>query len=63
MSVILLDAASGNLLLGFMPESLGLLIFGFALVVFAVGMRRILDRKDERQLIEESKRKTENINR
>lgn len=54
MPVILFDATNGNLLLGFIPESLGLLIFGVVLVTFAVGLRRIFNRKDERQAIEKS---------
>lgn len=64
MLVILFDATNGNLLLGFMPESLGLLIFGVVLVIFAVGLRRMFDRKDERQAIEKSERIiTEEISR
>lgn len=49
MTTILLDAADGNLLLGFVPESLGLLIFGIALIVLAVILRRIFKRSDEHQ--------------
>jgi hypothetical protein len=52
MLAILLDAMNGNLLLGFMPESLGLLIFGVTLIFSAVGLRRILNRNDERQAVE-----------
>ena len=62
MSAILLEALNGNLLLGFMPESLGLLIFGVALIFFAVGLRRILSRNDERQAVEKFERKTEKTN-
>lgn len=49
MATILLNAADGNLLLGFMPESLGLLIFGVALVFIAVVLRRMFDRNDKQQ--------------
>ncbi len=64
MLVILFDATNGNLLLGFLPESLGLLIFGVALVTFAVGLRRIFNRRDERQATEKSgQMMTEAVNR
>jgi hypothetical protein len=49
MSAILLDATGNNLILGFMPESLGLLIFGVALILFAVGLRKIFNLNDERK--------------
>lgn len=42
--LILADVSSGNLLLGFMPESLGLLIFGFILIAFAFSLRRFFNR-------------------
>ncbi len=48
--MILADVSSNNLLLGFMPESLGLLIFGFGLIAFAVLLRWIFNRqKAEKQ--------------
>ena len=56
MLAILFDATNGNLLLGFMPESLGLLIFGVAMILFAVGLRRILTKNDERRAVEEFER-------
>lgn len=37
----LFDLTNGNLILDFMPESIGLLVFGIALIAFAVGLRRI----------------------
>ena len=52
MSAILLDTVNSNLLLGFMPESLGLLIFGVSLIFFAVGLRRVLSKNDERRAVE-----------
>ncbi len=59
MTAILFDATNGNLLLGFMPESLGLLIFGVAMIFFAVALRRVLDKNDERRAAEEIRRVTE----
>lgn len=53
MLTVLLDTANKNLLLGFLPESLGLLAFGAALVASAVGLRRVF------KLIEEKSEKTE----
>lgn len=58
----LLDAADGNLLLGFVPDSLGSLIFGVILIALAVGLRRLFKRNDERQTIEKFERTTEKIN-
>ena len=63
MSVILLDAMNGNLLLGFMPESLGLLIFGVALIFFAVILRRVLSKNDERRAVEKFEQTAEKTNR
>lgn len=46
MSVIaiFLDVTNQNLLLGFVPESIGLLLFGIGLVVLTVILRRIFNR-------------------
>ncbi len=44
--MFLAEIASGNLLLGVVPESLALLMFGVSLIVFTVGVRRVLDRKE-----------------
>jgi len=47
---VLADVSNNNLLLGFMSESLGLLIFGFGLIAFAVLLRWIFNRqKAEKQ--------------
>ena len=43
--VIPVDVSNNSLLLGFMPESLGLLIFGFGLIAFAVLLRWIFNRQ------------------
>jgi hypothetical protein len=61
--MILFDATNNNLILGFMPESLGLLIFGVALILFAVGLRRIFNRNDEQQSVKNFERAAEKINR
>ncbi len=53
LTMILADVSSGNLLLGFMPESLGLLIFGFGLIAFAISLRWIFNR----QKVENSREK------
>lgn len=47
MFAILLDATNKNLLLGFMPESLGLLLFGIGLIAFAVSLRWVFNRNEE----------------
>ncbi len=44
---MLFDVTDNNLLLGSMPESLGLLIFGVGLIAFAAGLRWIFNRNVE----------------
>lgn len=63
MSITFLDASSNNLILGFMPEPLGLLIFGIVLILFAVGLRRIFNRNDEQEAGRKFEQTTEKINR
>jgi len=47
---VLADVSNNNLLLGFMSESLGLLIFGFGLIAFAALLRWVFNRqKTEKQ--------------
>ena len=41
---VLEDVSNGNLFLGFVPESLGMLIFGFILIAFAFSLRRFFNR-------------------
>lgn len=60
MHVLLFEVTNKNLLLGFMPESLGLLLFGVALIAFAVSLRRVFNRKDT---AENFKRLAEKANR
>jgi hypothetical protein len=42
---ILADVQNSNLIFGFMPESFGLLLFGIILIVFAVSLRRLFNRR------------------
>lgn len=44
----LFDLTNWNLILGFVPESLGLLISGVGLVLLAIGLRTVLRRTEER---------------
>ncbi len=41
------EVTNKNLLLGFMPESLGMLLFGVGLISFAVGLRRVFKRNTD----------------
>ncbi len=43
----LFEVTNRNLLLGFMPESLGLLIFGIALILLANGLRGLMKRVEK----------------
>jgi len=45
ITMILADVQNGNLIFGFMPESFGLLLFGIILIVFAVSLRRLFNRR------------------
>ncbi len=44
---MLFDTTGRNLLLGYIPESLGLLLFGALLIVFAASLRWFLGRGEE----------------
>lgn len=56
LNLILLQAEGANLLLGFMPESIGLLMFGVILIGSTVLMRRLFrEREDAGENIEDSK--------
>ena len=46
MFVLLFEVTNKNLLLGFMPESLGLLLFGVGLIAFAASLRRVFNRRE-----------------
>ena len=45
MEALFFQTVSKNLLLGFMPDALGLLIFGIGLIVFAAGLRWLSNRE------------------
>ncbi|MCY7348748.1 MAG: hypothetical protein LH614_21370 [Pyrinomonadaceae bacterium] len=47
MFALLFEVTNTNLLMGFMPESFGLLIFGGGLIGLAVGLRRLLNWKEK----------------
>ncbi|CAN5174970.1 hypothetical protein BH20ACI1_BH20ACI1_20820 [soil metagenome] len=47
MIIVLLETAGKNLIFGFMPENIGLFVFGVLLIVLAVGMRWFFDRKED----------------
>ncbi len=51
---MLFDTTGKNLLLGFVPESLGLLIFGALLIGFAASLRWFLKRGDEMEDLKEN---------
>lgn len=51
-ALLLVETTNKNLLLGFMPESLGMLLFGIGLIGFAVGLRWVFSR------VENIKKKT-----
>lgn len=58
----LFDVASLNLLLGFVPESLGLLIFGVGLILLTAGLRRFMKR-NEKSMDSPVKKMAEKVNR
>lgn len=62
MSAILFGLINGSLLLGLIPDSLSLLIFGVTLIFFSVGLRKILSRNNERHAAEKFEQKPEKTN-
>ena len=50
--IYLFEIANQNSILGFVPESLGVLIFAVGLIVPAVVMRRLLKRSEKNTKIE-----------
>jgi len=54
MYALLFEVTNKNLLLGFMPESLGMLLFGIGLIGFAVGLRRIFNHGAEENVKKET---------
>ena len=57
MTTILLETSGGNLLLGYMPEPLGLLLFGIILITLAIVLRWAFNRNN-RSENEENKEKS-----
>ena len=51
MLIMLLEMIGNNLLFGFLPEKMGLFVFGILLVLSAVGMRWFFDQKKAKDLI------------
>ena len=49
ITMFLLLFNKGNLLLGFVPETIGLLLFGVALIIVTVGLRWFLNEKTEEE--------------
>lgn len=49
--IFLLEVLNTKSLTGFVPESIGLLVFGVILFAFAAGFRRIFDSGEERENI------------
>ena len=43
MVTLLFELTNTNLLFGFIPESLGLMLFGIGLIAFAMSLRRIFN--------------------
>lgn len=55
-TIFLLQAVNQNLLLGIVPESLGLLIFGVGLIGLTFGLRWILNRVETPKIEQKSKK-------
>jgi len=53
----LADVTNKNLLLGVVPESIGLLIFGFILITSASSLRRLFVQSEEKLNVEQRARK------
>lgn len=47
--MFLAELTGGNLLFGFLPESIGLLIFGSGLIGFTVLIRLILKQREQKE--------------
>ena len=43
MATLLFEVTNANLLFGFIPDSLGLFLFGIGLIVFAISLRRVFN--------------------
>ena len=54
MFLVLLNSESQNLLLGFIPEPLGLMLFGMVLILVTVGARRLFEDVESEETGKES---------
>lgn len=63
MFIILINATNNILLAGFVPESLELFVFGVGLIIFAVGLRWLLNRHEKIKNQENFNQVTEKLNR
>jgi hypothetical protein len=62
--MFLLFWEKGSLLLGYIPETLGLLLFGVALIMITVILRWVLNKTDDQAMDEENFEKlAEKLNR
>lgn len=52
----LLQTSGQNTLLGFIPESLGLLLFGVGLVILTFGLRWVLNRAETEKIEPKAKK-------
>ena len=50
--IYLVETASQNSIFGFVPESLGILIFAVGLIILAVALRRLLKRREKNAEVE-----------
>jgi hypothetical protein len=44
---LLFDVATQSFILGYVPEPLGVLIFGIGLILLTIGLRRLLKRSEK----------------
>jgi hypothetical protein len=52
--LFLIEVSNGNLILGFVPESLALLLFGVCLIGATLVLRRVFKRHDQGKMTETS---------
>lgn len=50
--LFLIDFSNGNMILGFVPESLALMLFGVGLIGSTLVMRRVFKRHDREEITE-----------
>ena len=52
--LFLIEVSSGNMILGFVPESLALMLFGICLIGATLVLRRLFKRHDREKIAETS---------